>query len=92
MLTSAERKELKAIAHHLQPVVTVGKNGITSGVVAETDSALTIHELIKVKFAGSKEGKRELGPQLAEAVTAEIVTLVGNVLILYRPEKDEKAK
>ena len=51
-LSNKQKKHLKALAHHLDPVVLLGANGLTEGVVAEIDLALEHHELIKVKIPG----------------------------------------
>jgi len=88
-LTSKERKAFKAQAHHLKPVILVGQNGITEGVVKETDGALQAHELIKVQIQGEDRDARLQGAQgLADQLNAELVHHIGKVYILYRQRQD----
>jgi RNA-binding protein len=87
-LTSKRRAELKAKAHDLNPVAHIGKYGVTPESLAHIDIALTDHQLIKVKFLGFKETRRELSEEIAGATSADLVDVIGNVAILYR-EKPE---
>lgn len=92
-LQSFERKFLRSQAHHLEPVVMIGKQGLTEAVVAKTVEALAAHELIKVRFIEFKEEKKTLAPQLAEAAGAELAGIVGHVAILYKaPEPGKERK
>ena len=78
-------KQLRAIGHKLKPVVTVAGNGLSEGVVAELDRALTDHELIKVKLAvGSREARVEMAQQITAQFGAELVQSVGNIILLLR--------
>ncbi|MCB1703851.1 MAG: YhbY family RNA-binding protein [Halioglobus sp.] len=78
-------KQLRAIGHKLKPVVTVAGNGLSEGVAAELDRALTDHELIKVKLAvGSREARVEMAAQISAQFGAEVVQSVGNILLLLR--------
>jgi RNA-binding protein len=87
-LTSKRRAELKAKAHELDPVAHIGKYGVTPESLAYIDKALTDHQLIKVKFLGFKETRRELSGEIAGATSSALVDVIGNVAILYR-EKPE---
>ena len=88
-LSSKERKSLKAAAHHLKPVILVGQNGITEGVIKETDRALETHELIKIQIQGEDRDARLQGAQgLADQLGAELVHHIGKIYILYRQRKD----
>ena len=85
-LTTRERAHLKARAHALEPVVTVGQAGVTSELVKEVERALTAHELIKVRVGtDDRDVRRALGDELAAATDAAVVHRVGKVLILWRP-------
>jgi len=89
---TASRKRLRQIAHHLHPVVIIGDAGVSDAVIAETDRALTDHELIKVKVnAEDREDRQALGAALTDACRAEVVQRIGKVLVLYRhnPEARE---
>lgn len=90
-LTKKQVQHLKALAHHLNPVVMIGNNGLTEGVLAETKVALTHHELIKVKIAGED---REMKTLIADAIVRETgaynVQIIGKILVLYRPSEARK--
>jgi RNA-binding protein len=90
MLTSAERKALKARAHKLDPVVHIGAKGLTDEVIAEIDRALRAHELIKVR-AGSLDRDQRDGAFIlvCERTRAEQVQQVGKVCVLFRKNNDE---
>jgi RNA-binding protein len=87
-LTSKRRAELKAQAHSLDPVAQIGKFGVTSEVLANIDKALADHQLIKVKFIGFRETRKELSEEIAGATSSILIDVIGNVAILYR-EKQE---
>lgn len=87
-LTGYQRKYLRSRAHHLTPVVYIGRQGLTDNLVAATATALAAHELIKVKFNDFKEARKELSAELAERTDSDRVGLVGNIAILYRPHDD----
>lgn len=89
-LTSKQRKELKAAAHHLKPVVRIGQNGISDGVIQETDTALRAHELIKVQIQqGERDDRRADAAALCEATGAELVHNIGKIFIIYRENKEK---
>jgi RNA-binding protein len=85
MLNAAERKSLKARAHALEPVVTIGGKGVTGEVLAEIDRALKAHELIKIRAAGLERDAREQALAAICAKTgAQAVQHIGKVLVLFR--------
>ncbi|MCP4220088.1 MAG: ribosome assembly RNA-binding protein YhbY [bacterium] len=94
MKLSAKKKiYLKSLAHELQPMVFVGKNGITEALTTAVNTALDDHELIKLKFQAFKEEKKDLTTTIVEESGAELIGRVGNIAILYRQNKDpEKRK
>jgi RNA-binding protein len=87
-LSSAQIRKLKSLAQHLEPVLRVGKAGLSEAFLQSLDQALVRHELVKVKFAEFKEQKKELAPQLAAKTASQLVTRVGNVVVLYREQTD----
>ena len=91
-MTSAQRKKLRALAHHLEPVVYIGKQGLTEAVIEKTDRSLNDHELIKVRFIEFKEEKKDLTAQLAEATNSELAGILGHVAILYREHEDPEQR
>ena len=93
-LTTARRSELRAQAHGLSPVVMIGDKGLTDAIVAETDRALTAHELIKVKAASDdREARSAWMAELCERLGAQPVQSIGKILVIWRenPDKREKA-
>ena len=91
-LTVAQRKEHRAEAHHLDPVVMIGSDGLTPAVQKETDAALNAHGLIKVRVLGDDRAAREqMYMALADALNAAPIQHIGKLLVLLRP-KPEKAK
>ena len=86
-LTPAERREYRAAAHHLDPVVLVGGDGLTAGVRKEIDAALNAHGLIKIRVFGDDRAARELMYQeLAAELNAAPVQHIGKLLVLWRPQ------
>lgn len=85
-LTSAERKVHRALAHHLDPVVMIGSDGLTPAVLKEANAALTAHGLIKIRVLGDDRAARELIYQtLADALNAAPIQHIGKLLVLWRP-------
>ena len=89
VLSSAQRKRLRGLAHGLEPMVMLGKQGLTDAVLAEIDGALAVHELIKLRFVAAREEKRELAAEIEARLGCCCAGLVGHVAILYRPHADE---
>lgn len=84
-LTALERKQLRGLAHQLRPLLHVGKDGLSEAVVRQLDSALTSHELVKVKFlASDREQKRAAGVAIEERLHCELAGLIGHVAIVFR--------
>ena len=89
MLTAKEKRRLRQVAHHLQPVVTVAERGVTEGLIEETRRALSDHEIIKAKVnVADREVRRELGEALSVQSGSEVVQVIGKVWILYRANPD----
>jgi RNA-binding protein len=84
-LNNSQIRKFKAAAQLLEPMLKVGKAGLSEGFVRSVDMALAQHELVKIKFAEFKEQKKELAPQLAEKTASHLVMRVGNVMVLHRP-------
>jgi putative YhbY family RNA-binding protein len=85
-LTPAERKQLRGQAHHLEPVVTIGAEGLSPAVLKEADAALNAHGLIKVRmFSDQREVRDRALAQMADALKAAAVQHIGKLLVLWRP-------
>lgn len=86
-LTIAERKAHRADAHHLDPVVMIGSDGLTPAVMKETDAALKAHGLIKVRVLGDDRAEREsIYQRLCDELGAAPIQHIGKLLILWRPK------
>jgi len=89
-LTGAQRRSLRALGHHLKPIVQIGKHGITSGLVSATTDALLQHELIKISVGSECPVDRKTAPQvLAEQTGAHVAQTIGRTALLYRRHPDE---
>ena len=85
-LTPAQRKDKRADAHHLDPVVMIGGDGLTPAVVKETDAALKSHGLIKVRVLGDdREAREAMFAQLCDELNAAPIQHIGKLLVIWRP-------
>jgi putative YhbY family RNA-binding protein len=93
ILTPAQRKVHRADAHHLNPVVLIGGDGLTPAVQKEVDSALKAHGLIKIRVFNDDRAEREaILLQLTDALNAAPIQHIGKLLVIWRPvEEKEKA-
>lgn len=89
-LSSTQRKELRGMAHNLDPVILIGKGLLSTAVVREIQGALDSHELIKVKFLEGKDERKVLAERMASATDSNLVGLVGNIAMLYRQHQHAK--
>lgn len=90
-LSNKQKQYLKGEAHHLKPVVMIGANGLTEGVLAEIENALEYHELIKVKVsADDRETKKLICDAIIRETDATQVQLIGSILTLFKPSEDKK--
>ena len=89
-MTSKTRAQLRSQAKALSPVVMVGHEGITEGVIAALDAALTDHELVKVRFQDFKEMVRDLSVQLANKTASVLVSTTGFTAVFYRKNPEKK--
>lgn len=88
-LTPAQRRALRADAHHLNPVVSISQKGLQASVLAEIDRCLTAHELIKVRLYGAERETRDaLAIEVCQALQCASVQQIGKLLVLWRPLPD----
>jgi len=87
-LTSAERRDLKARSQRLDATVHLGRAGVSPAFLTELETALRDRELVKVRFAGCKEEKKTLAPEIAARSSSELITRVGNVAVYFRAKGD----
>ena len=89
-LTPAERKVFRADAHHLDPVVMIGGDGLSAAVIKETEAALNAHGLIKIRVLGDDRAAREaMFVQLADQLNAAPIQHIGKLLVLWRPQPEK---
>ena len=87
IISPAQRKALKAKAHDLSPVVMIGNDGLTSGVVKEAEIAINSHNLIKVRvFGDDRENRIAIYEALCDKLGAAPVQHIGKLLVIWRPE------
>ena len=90
-LSESQKKYLRGRGHQLKPVIMVGDAGLSESVLAEYESALSHHELIKVKIRAADRASRDAMIQtLSEGHAATLVQRIGNVALLYRENKEKE--
>ena len=91
-ITPAQRRTLRAAAHHLNPVVSISQKGLTPSVLAEIDRCLKAHELIKLRLYGIEREVREpLFLEICTALKCAEVQHIGNLLVLWRENPKDVA-
>lgn len=86
MITGKDRSFLKGLSHSLQPLLQVGKHGLTDSFYAECDKILEDHELVKIAVLDSADMKaKDVANVIAERLGADFVSAVGKKLVIYRP-------
>ena len=91
ILDKAQIKQLKALAHKLKPIVTVGQHGMKDSINEEIEIALDFHQLMKVKInLGDRDERDALVAQLTKHHKAELVQRIGNIAVLYKRNFDKE--
>lgn len=89
-LTSKQRSHLKSLAHHLEPVVRVGRGGASQGVFEEVERSIEAHELIKIRIElDDSSDRKAIATEIADHINAELVGTVGKIAILYRAREEK---
>ena len=92
-LNSSQRSYLKGKAHPLEPIIYIGKNGLSVGTLNAINSALSKRELIKIKFQEFKNDKQKLSTKIADETSSIVVDIIGHTLILFKESlESEKQK
>ena len=89
-LSISQRSYLRSLSHHLEPVVLIGKNGVTDGTLKTINKVLNTRELIKIKFREYKDEKQSLSHQIAESTDSDVVGMIGHTIILFRQNPDSE--
>lgn len=88
-ITTTRRRDLRAEAHHLNPVVSIAGNGLTASVLKEIDLALKAHELIKIRVYGDdREARAAYLEQICAELECAAVQNIGKLLVVYRPNPE----
>ncbi|HTS18111.1 MAG TPA: YhbY family RNA-binding protein [Verrucomicrobiae bacterium] len=87
-LTSRQIRQLRSIAQRLDPILHLGKAGVTDAFIASLDQAPNDHELTKIKFTSLKDEKNTLAEDIAARTNSELVWIVGHVAVFYRAQAD----
>ncbi|MCK5888807.1 MAG: YhbY family RNA-binding protein [Methylococcales bacterium] len=88
-MNSARNKQLKTQAHLLNPVITVGQQGLTESVLKELDITLKNHELIKIKIRAERELRKQISVNIIEATQAELIQSIGQIIVIYKINPDK---
>ena len=90
-LNNKQKKFLKAKAHALKPVITIGNKGISENLISELNESLDAHELLKIKLPGvEKKDRSMLLTEVCEKTKAHEIGLIGRIGIVFRPRKESK--
>lgn len=93
MITSKQRAYLKGLAMTMDPILQLGKGGLTPENTASVDEALAARELIKINvLQNCLEDSRQIAETLAERTRSQVVQVIGRKIVLYREGKDDKKK
>ena len=87
-LKGFQKRYLRGLGHDLNPVILIGKAGLSPSVINAIDAALGDHELIKLRFLELREAKKEVSGEIEDAVQAEMVGMVGHTALFFRQKTD----
>ena len=91
MLTGKQKRYLRSMAHHLQPIFQVGKGGVNENLIKQVEETLEVRELLKISILNNcEDDKREIAEEIAQGVKAELVQLIGKTIVLYKESKEKK--
>ena len=91
-MTSKERAALRAQANPLEPIIQIGKDGVSENLISQIDDTLDTRELIKIRvhLETAPGAPREFANELAEKLGAEVIQVIGGVIVLYREADEER--
>jgi len=88
-LTTNQKKYLRGIAHGLNPMIIIGANGVTESLMAELDSTLEHHEILKIKMASAdRDDRKQIVDYILEQTGALLVQTIGKICVIYRQNED----
>jgi len=92
MLKGKQKRYLRAMAHHLNPIFQVGKGGVNENMIKQIGEVLEVRELLKVSvLQNCEEDKSVVARELAEGTKSELVQLIGSTIVLYKESKENKS-
>lgn len=91
-MTSKERAQLRAKANPLEPIIQIGKEGVTDNLITQIDDTLDTRELIKIRvhLETAPDAPRKFADELADALGADVIQVIGGVIVLYRKADPER--
>lgn len=90
-LTAEQKKQLKAAAHNLNPVVIISENGLSPNVIKEIDNNLNAHELIKIRvFGDDKNLRQQYLEEICQKLNCIAVQIIGKILVVYRQNPNKQ--
>ncbi|MBN3525851.1 ribosome assembly RNA-binding protein YhbY [Paenibacillus apiarius] len=91
MLTGKQKRYLRSLAHHIQPIFQVGKGGTNDQLIRHIQEALEVRELIKVSILNNcLDDRYEVAEQLSSRSGAELVQVIGKTIVLYKESEEKK--
>lgn len=91
MLTGKQKRFLRSKAHSLNPIFQVGKGGVNENMIKQISEALEARELLKISILQNcDEDKQTVANQLAKGTKAELVQIIGSIIVLYKQSKENK--
>jgi RNA-binding protein len=92
MLTSKQKKHLRSLAHHLNPIFQIGKGGVNDHLIKHIEEAIEVRELIKLTVLNNcLEDKQDIAVEIADRSKAELVQVIGKIIVLYKQSKEHKS-
>ncbi|MCQ6273606.1 ribosome assembly RNA-binding protein YhbY [Bacillus sp. V3B] len=91
MLTGKQKRLLRSKAHHLNPIFQVGKGGVNENMIKQISEALEVRELLKISvLQNCDEDKDQVAKDISKGAGAELVQIIGNIIVLYKESKENK--
>ncbi|MCG7407901.1 ribosome assembly RNA-binding protein YhbY [Paenibacillus sp. ACRRX] len=91
MLTGKQKRHLRSLAHHVQPIFQIGKGGVNDQLIRHIDEAIETRELIKISvLQNCDEDRNVIAAEISERSGCELVQVIGKTIVLYKESKDHK--
>lgn len=91
MLTGKQKRYLRSLAHHLNPIFQVGKGGVNDQLIRHIEEAIETRELMKISILNNcLDDRDEIAKELAEGSGSELVQVIGKTIVLYKESREHK--